>query len=122
VLLRPIVTKASNLQVRGQIWCLSYSLFEWVDELQTEKTHVAGHILSQYPRKDGGSLTWNETVGRRRGGRDRQMNCLIRAENMLGSDASPESTDIKGLSKLDELRARRVCAANKYGNLQTNAG
>ena len=50
------------------------------------------------------------------------MNRLVRAEEMLGSDASPEGADIKGLSQLDEFRASGVRAPNKYGNLQTNAG
>lgn len=50
------------------------------------------------------------------------MHGLIRSENMLRCNASPESTDIKGFSKLDELGTRRICAAKKYWNLQTDAG
>ena len=49
------------------------------------------------------------------------MNRLIRAEYMLRGDAGAESADIKGLSKLYELGAGGVRAANKHGNLQTNA-
>lgn len=97
-------------------------LFEWVDELQSKESHIPSHVLPQHPCQDRRSLAWNETIGGWRRGRDRQMDRLVRTQNMLGRNASPESTDIKGFSKLDKLGSGGVRAPNKHWNLQTNAG
>ena len=50
------------------------------------------------------------------------MNRLICAQNMLRSNTSPESADIKGLSKLYKLGAGGIRAPNEHRDLQTNAG
>jgi hypothetical protein len=97
-------------------------LLERVDEFQAEETHVTSHVLPQYPSKDWGSLAGNKAIRGRGGSRNGQVNGLIAPENMLGSDAGPESADIKGFSKLYEFGARGIRTANEHWNLQANAG
>jgi hypothetical protein len=50
------------------------------------------------------------------------MDLLIRSQKMLASDAGAECTDVKGLSKFNEFRPRRIRATHKHGNLKADAG
>ena len=38
-------------------------LLEGMDELQAEQTHVADHVLPQYPGKDGRSFARDKAIG-----------------------------------------------------------
>ena len=97
-------------------------LLQRTDEFQTEEAHFARGFLTQDFRYNGGSLTRNHAgSGRARGG-DRQMDGLIRPQDVCRSDASSSGADIKGLGEFDELCARYICSSQEDRYLQANPG
>jgi len=47
---------------------------------------------------------------------------LVGLQKMLASDAGAECADVKGFSKFNEFRPRRIRATHKDGNLKADAG
>ncbi len=78
-------------------------LFERMDELKAEKAGLSYHILAQDSGNDRRSFAGNQAGRRGRRGRDRELNRLIAAKDMLAGNAGAESADIKGLSELNEF-------------------
>ncbi len=97
------------------------ALADRLQELHSDQVHIASFLLALYPGLNRGHPCGNQSGGSDGGCRDRKRHNLIYNEGPRTGNKSTESTDIKGLSKLQELLSMSVLAADKQRHLQINA-
>ena len=91
-------------------------------EFQPEKAQVASGFLTEDASRDRGSFIRNQASGRRRGGRNGQLDNLLGLKDMRGSDAGSTGANVKGLGELNKFDAQCVSAPEKDGYLNADAG
>lgn len=97
------------------------TLLKWLEEFQSKETHVPGGILAEHFGSYRRGLAGNNA--RSSGGRsgNREVNDLIRPQQMGGSHASARGADIERFCKLYEFGSRGVRGTEENGHLQANA-
>ncbi len=97
------------------------TLLKWLEEFQSKKSHIPCRILTEDPGGDGRCLAWNDSRSSRGGRGNRQMDNLVRAENVRRRYAGAPGTNIEGFGQLDEFDTGGVRGPQKDGHLQTDA-
>jgi len=96
-------------------------LLKRAKEFQSENPEISEILLSADLGSDGRSFAGNHTGGTRSGCRDGQMDNLINAEQVRGSDTSALCTDIERSGELNKVHAGGIRTAQENRDLQTNA-
>ena len=93
-------------------------------EFHTKETEVAGRLDAANSGGDGGRLVRDGAEGRgcRRRSGYREMEELVRSEDMSRGDTRSSRADIERLGELNKLDARRIGTANKNGHLELDSG
>ena len=81
----------------------SESLLKRAKKFQAEQARLACRILAQDSCGYRGRLIGDETGRTSRRSGDSQLDGLIGAKEVFGSDAGSEGADIKGLSEFNEI-------------------
>jgi hypothetical protein len=97
------------------------TLLKWLEEFQSKETHFANAILSEDFGGNGRGLAGDHSRGSGGGGRNGEMDDLIRAQNVGGGDAGTCGADVQGFCELDKFSPGSICRAQEDRHLQTNA-